>query len=765
MSYDIVGKSIPRKDGIEKVTGKAMYGADYNLPGQLYGAVCRSPYAHARIKSIHTEKARSLPGVKAVVTGQDHKALYGQFFIDQPILAFDKVRYQGEPVAAVAAEDEFTAMEAVRLIEVEYEELPVVDSIETALEAKILVHDTWDDYVTHGAAAKNGTNICDVFTLRKGDVEEGFKDADLVVENEFRCSMLQHTVIETHAALASADRSTGEIVVYTPAQSPFVIRAVLAQAFDTPLEKVRVVCSHIGGGFGSKLEARVEPLAVMLSMHAKGRPVKIVFSRHEEFMATVTRAPVIFKMKTGVKQDGTLTSHKMEIYWDTGAYATTGPKILWNCGFATCGPYKFPHAWVDSICVVTNKSLGSAYRGFGVTEIANAIEYQMDRIAGRLDMDPLEFRLKNVLRDGDLSVSGEPMRNTAVKECLEAAAKSMEWESTPHRWVNEEGKLCGKGLACFIKMTGTPTATSVIMKLNENGTVTILDSSREMGQGLTTAFCQIAAETLGIDVDKVSMAPVDTMFSPFDKTTTSSRSTFHGGNAVVDAAEDVKRQLLSLASKHYSVPLEELVYENGYILDKNNESIKVHINDIAKSNIVGDRPPVVGYGTYSSFDVWDPPKPVTRQSKRPTVMWMFGADAAEVEIDPKTGEIKLKKIAAAHDVGTAINPRNCRQQIEGSVIMGLGNTLMEEMIYENGNLRNPNMVDYKVPTFMDADVEIDAILLEKPYPEGPFGAKGVGEPALCAVSASIVNAVNNACGKNFNSIPIKPEHILFSEEE
>ena len=487
MDYRFVGKPVIRKDAIEKVTGQAKFGADIDFPGQLYGAVCRSPYPHARIISINTEKAKKLPGVRVIVTGKDCPLLYGQFIEDQPVIAFDKVRYQGEPVALVAAEDLQTAQEAVRLIEVEYEPLPVVNSIEEALSNKTLLHEDWSKY--HVSAACHpiqNTNIGDTFTLRKGDVEQGFQESDLVIENSFSCSMLQHTTIEPHTATAQVNNATGEIIVYTPAQSPFTIRPILAKTFNVPLEKVRVICTEIGGAFGSKYEVRAEPLAIALARFTNGRPVKLQFSREEEFLASVARAPAQIQIKTGVKKDGTLVAQQVKVYWDTGAYVTTGPRVNYNAGFAACGPYKIPHAWVDGYCVMTNKSLGTAYRGFGVPEVTCAHEFQMDCIAKELGMDPLELRLKNALGEGDISVTGEVMKSIAVKECLEEAAKNVGWFDKPLNWTTEEGKLAGKGIACFCKLTGTPSTTSVILKLNEDGSLVIQYSGREMGQGLTT---------------------------------------------------------------------------------------------------------------------------------------------------------------------------------------------------------------------------------------------------------------------------------------
>jgi len=763
----VIGHTQIRKGGIAKVTGTAKFGADVDLPGQLYGAVLHSPYAHARILSIDVEQARSMPGVRAVIIGSDFPTLYGSFIADQPIVAQEKVRYQGEPVAAVAADTEEIAHEAVRLIRVEYEELPVVNDLAESMKNEVLIHEDWSRYDCSSACFPiQGTNIGDQYHLKKGDPDVGFAEAEEIVESEFTCGMLQHTTIETHTATAEADPISGDIHVWSPTQSPFSIRGLLAKTFHVPLEKVRLTVTEIGGGFGGKYEVRCEPIAIALSLKAKGRPVKLMYRRDEEFSATVCRSPVHMHIKTGVKKDGTITAQKVDIEWDAGAYVTTNPRVDYNAGFAANGPYKIPHAQVDGYVYMTNKTLGTAYRGFGVTEVATAHERQMDLIAEKLGMDPLELRLKNVLCDGDVGITGEIMHTMAVKECLETAADNIGWKDLPLHWTDEEGNLCGKGIACFNKLTGTPSTTSVLVKMNENGSLYIMSASTEMGQGVTTTLPQIASQALGMDLEKIWMAPVDTAITPFDKTTTSSRSTFHGGNAVLEACEDIKNQLCRLAALKFKVDETEMKYtSDGYIICRSDGTKKIHINDVGKSGILHEQAPVAALGRYGTSDIFDPPPVEGRQSKRPTVMWMHGAQAAIVAVNPKTGRVQVKKVGAAHDVGKAINPTGCLQQIEGSIIMGLGHALMEEMIYEKGNLRNGNMVDYKVPTFMDSDVEMKITLVEQAHPEGPYGVKGIGEPGLAPTAATMVNAVCNACEADFTSIPIKPEHILFRKEK
>lgn len=528
---------------------------------------------------------------------------------------------------------------------------------------------------------------------------------------------------------------------------------------------MRLTVTEIDGGFGGKYEVRCEPIAIALSLKAKGRPVKLTYRRDEEFAATVCRSPVHMHIKTGVKRDGTLTAQQVTIEWDAGAYVTTNPRVDYNAGFAANGPYKLPNAHVDGYVYMTNKTLGTAYRGFGVTEVATAHERQMDLIAERLGMDPLELRLKNVLRNGDTGITGETMQTMAVAECLEGAAANVDWNALPGRWVDEEGNLCGKGIACFNKLTGTPSTTSVLVKMNENGSLYIMSASTEMGQGVTTTLPQIAAQALGMDLEKISVAPVDTAITPYDKTTTSSRSTFHSGNAVLEACADIKNQLCRLAALKFKVDAADVEYTaEGYIQCRTDPDKRIHINDVGKSGILHEQAPVAAIGRYGTSDIFDPPPVDGRQSKRPTVMWMHGAQAAIVAVNPKTGRVQVKKVGAAHDVGKAINPTGCLQQIEGSIIMGLGHALMEEMIYEDGKLRNGNMVDYKVPTFMDSDVEMKITLVEQAHPEGPYGVKGIGEPGLAPTAAAIVNAVCHACNADFTSIPIKPEHILFRKE-
>ncbi|MCL2463341.1 MAG: molybdopterin-dependent oxidoreductase [Defluviitaleaceae bacterium] len=601
-----------------------------------------------------------------------------------------------------------------------------------------------------------------------------------MIGNVYETAMLQHTTMETHSATALYDQNG--LTVWSPSQSPFMLQLQLADAFKLPMTKVRLITTEIGGSFGNKYELRAEPLAIIAAMRLPGRPVRLVFDRHEEFMATGVRGPCRVRIKTAADKNGNLLAQDIQVYWDTGAYVTTGPRINYNAGYGACTPYKIPNMRIDGYCVMTNKQLGTAYRGFGATEVAWAYENQMDILAQELGMDAVELRLLNLLDDGDTSASGEKVVSVGTVECLRAVAKSIGWETgnvpgksgdapgksdfalgnsdtAPGKTYN--GKLRGKGVACFSKITGTPSNSSVILKFNSDATVTVMTGGKEMGQGVETIIPQIVAESLGVRVEDVEVAPVDTLYSPFEKTTTGSRLTFHVGRAALGAVEDIKKQIRVLASEYWNADVNDITLENGVIREKRGEKRSITISEIERSGIMKEQKPVIGRCSLSTLDIFDPPDKKTGLSKRPAAMWFWGAQAAEVEVDPDTGRISVLKIAAAHDVGKAINPMNCKQQIEGAVVMGIGSALTEEMIFdEQARLLNGNLVDYKVPTSMDADIPVEVILIEKPHPEGPYGAKGVGEPGLVPTAAAIGNAVAAATGIRLTDLPMKPENLI-----
>lgn len=757
--HKVIGTPVKRVDGYSKVTGAAIFGADVNQPNQLYGAVYRSPYPHAIIKSIDTSAAKAYPGVRAVVTGQEKPIRYGACIVDEPFLAIDKVRYYGEPVAAVAADTLEIALEAVKLIKAEYEVLPVVtDAIEAMSPDSPLVHDNWDDYVKRAKVRPSG-NVCDVFKIRKGDTEAAFKEAEVVVENQFSTEQIQHVTIETHVSTVMVDKQN-HITCWTSAQSPFIVRNYFCNTLGLRQKDVRVIGTYVGGGFGSKYDLRAETIAYMLASEVKGRPVKVVFSRTEDFIGSLTRGAATVKIKTGASKEGKIVAQEINIYWDTGAYATLGPNVAKNGAIASCGPYEVPNVTVNSYCVVTNKPICGAYRGFGVPETNWPCENQMDALAEKLGMDPLELRRRNSLHEDSISVTGEKLFSVGLPECIEEAGKMMGWTDGEISGVTPEGKLRGRGVACFLKMTSSPSNTSAIVKLHEDASATIMIGGSEMGQGSHTFVTQVVQEELRLPIENISVAPIDTEYTPFDKTTTSSRFTFMMGNALINACADIKNQLRARAAYSWKISEENIVVEEGIIKEIGGEGRSVAVKDIGNGVLTKELPPLVGRGSFSTVPQYVAPNPETGQSARPTAFWIYGTQAAEVEVDPNTGEVEVVKFAAAHDCGKALNPHTCKQQVEGAIVMGLGHALREELIYVDGYPKNANMVDYKVPTVRDFPAEADIVFVDAPHKEGPYGAKGVGETALTATCAAVGLAVSHAIGTHLKKIPIKAEDIL-----
>src|SRR5687767_10143822 len=545
-----IGKSVRRLDYEAKVTGKAHYLADMTVPGMCHGKILRSPLPHARIRKIDISKALKVPGVFTIITGEDIvqdqgiEPYYGPVFKDQTIVAVEKVRHVGDPVAAVAAASLEAAEEALRLIEVDYEELPAVLDVHEALKSGApLVHDSIklpSSGFADLAEIKpiEGTNICTHFKLNRGDIERGFAEADRIFEDTFTLPATQHSFLETHACIAAIE-SGGRITVWATTQNPFVVRTQLANIFKVPVAKVRVIVPYLGGGYGGKVYPKVEPITVALAQKA-GRPVRVVLTREEVFY-TITKHAAVIRMKTGVKNDGTLVARECEIHLDTGAYAEIGPRVAKKSGYTAAGPYRIPNLKIDSYSVYTNKPPAGAFRGFGVSQSAWAVESQMDIMAAALEMDPLELRLKNGYVDGDRFVTEETLRSIGLKDCLDAVAKSIGWEdkrlkSSKVQKLNEGSLKRGKGLACMIKATITPSISCAAVKLNEDSSLSIYCGTVEMGQGSETVLAQIAGQELGISLHNIQVLGVDTDVVPYDLTTSSSRSTFHMGKAVQLAA-------------------------------------------------------------------------------------------------------------------------------------------------------------------------------------------------------------------------------------
>jgi CO/xanthine dehydrogenase Mo-binding subunit len=758
-----IGKTVRRLDYRTKVTGRAQYLADMMLPGMCYGKILRSPYPHARIVRIDATRAWSVPGVVAVLTRDDIlqnqgiEPFYGPVFNDQTIVATEKVRHVGDPVAAVAALSNDAAEAALEMIEVDYEELPAVLDVREALKPEAtLVHKSVK-LPSSGFAdlaeikPVDGTNICTHFKLNRGDVEKGFTEADRVFEDTFTLPATQHSFLETHACIASVD--AGRITVWATTQNPFVVRTQLANIFKIPVARVRVIVPYLGGGYGGKVYPKVEPITVALAQKA-GRPVRVVLSREEVFY-TITKHAATIRMKTGVKKDGTLVARECEIYLDTGAYAEIGPRVAKKSGYTAAGPYRIPNLKIDSYSVYTNKPPAGAFRGFGVSQSAWAVESQMDVIAAALGIDPLELRKKNGYREGDKFVTDETLRAIGLSECLDQVARSIGWNAPNAQDPPVPGSSMrrGKGLACMIKATITPSISCAVVKLNEDASLSIYIGTVEMGQGSDTVMAQIAGAELGIALEKIQVLGVDTDVVPYDLTTSSSRSTFHMGKAVQLAAQDIQRQLRQIAAKEYGVPEDSISFADGKVrlpetaLDYAEVMFKRF--GMQGGTLVGD-----GQVKTSVKDEYG--------EKSTSAFWFLAAGGAEVEVDIETGKFRLIKYATAVDVGKALNPLACRQQLAGAAITGIGQAIFEEIAYDNGQLINPNLVDYVLPSLGDMPAVIDSITVETPDRNGPFGAKGIGESALIPVAPAIANAIYDAVGVRIKDLPIKAEKIYLA---
>ena len=755
--YRVIGTSVERVDGPEMLTGQALYGPDMKLPNMLWGKILRSPIPHGKVLRVDVEKAKKHPGVKAVICARDVPARrYGYAIEDEFIFAIDKVVYVGQPVAAVAALDEETAEEALSLIDVDYEELPAVFDAEEAIrDGAPLVHEV-DKYNARSVYLASwhpvpGTNIIHRASNQRGDVEAALKKADYVFEDTFRASQIHHSYMEPHATLVAV--LGGTITVWTCSQEVFELRTVMAGLFGVPESKMRVICTKVGGGFGGKIEPRLEPITIALAMKS-GKPVKIVMTRTDEFTAAAGSTPALVKLKTGVMKDGTLVARDISFLWNTGAHAE-GLAPSNRAMKDGIGPYRIPDIRVTSTLVYTNRIRGTQLRGLGVPEGAWAIESQMDMIAERLGMDSLELRLKNILREGDINAIGDAVQSIGLRECLEKVAAEIGWGKPKPSKV-------GRGLAVIAKSPTTHSSISgAHVQFNEDGSAQVLVGASEIGQGMCVVLSQIAAEALGIPVGSVGITCADTGATPYDRGTFSSRVTFYTGMAVKKAAEDAIKQLLEMASKMAEIPESDLAVENQCVVSMKQPQFSLPYRKVLEQAHNREKP-ILGRGWYGGKGDY-PSLPHKAQGKEYVPGWKYAAQAVEVEIDEETGMIKAKRIASAHDVGMALNPLSVRGQITGGVVMGLGYALHERLQFEDGRVINPSFMDYKLPS-AEQIPEIISIPVEVPLPEGPYGAKGIGELAVVGIAPAIGNAIYDALKVRIKELPLFPERVLAAIE-
>ncbi len=770
--FTVINSRAARLDAPDKATGRAKYIDDLTMPAMLFGALLQSPVAHARILNIDTSRAARLPGVKAVITAKEAGLVkYGvsPARYDETLFCHDKVRYVGDEIAAVAAVDLDTALEAITLIDVEYDELPAVFDPQTAMaEGAPVLHDDFP------------RNVCGEVHQEFGDVEAAFKTCDLIRTDSFINKRQESAPLEPHGCLANYDTS-GHLTLYTATQSPHSVMRTVAMVLGLPVGKVRVIKPYVGGAFGPKNEATPMDLSASLLSIRTGRPVKMNYNREQVFLHGRSRHQFIHEITTGVKKDGTLVALKNECYLEGGAYSSFGIATVYYAGSLLAAPYKLPNMKYDGYRVFTNRPACGAQRGHGGVAARAAWEQQLDMIAEELGIDPIDLRLKNIMTTGDVTCNDLNMSSLGMKECIQAVKKGADWDAK--RRNKEKGK--GIGMACgfFVSGAGYPIYRSetfhstVVIKLSEDGgTVNVLTGSAEIGQGSDTALGMIAAEALGVRLSDVRVISGDTDLS-VDLGAYSSRQTLMTGHATKEAAEEVKEQVLEVVSNELNIPVADMDVKNGLILFQNGpvdfgdlrkRYVQEHrgwtdhpdeeqltfkeaarIAYLAKGTIVGTgkyRPPKLG-GRYKGAAVGTSPA------------YGCSAQIVEVTVDMETGQITVDKMTDAHDCGLAVNKTSVEGQMEGSLSMGLGEALFEEVKFdEQGRILNANLAEYKIPTSLDM-ANVETIIVESNEPNGPFGAKEVGEGAIMPTIPAILNAVYDATGVRFFELPLTPERV------
>jgi len=768
-----IGSSAKRVDGWEKLTGAAPYVDDLEFgPGLLHAYVVESPYAHAAIKRIDTRRAEAVPGVVKVVTGADFPFKFGLYMKDRFIFAQDRVRFVGEQVAAVVAWDAKTAMRAAALVEVEYEELPpVFDPVEALSDKAERIHPELGDYPhVPWFFPKGGTNIAHLRKIRKGDLKKGFREADVVLEDSYQVPRYAHCAIEVHAITGLYDAS-GRLTLWSSSQSPFTQRHGFAQAL-APLglshKDVRVITPYIGGGFGGKAGVSMEIMCAAVAMKVQGHPVKLMWSRAQEFYNTYQRQGLTNKIKMGVKKDGVITALEHTLYWDAGAYVEYGANVVNAVGLSATGPYRVDNVKIDSYCMYTNLPPGGPYRGFGYSEFGFGLESHVNRIAQAIKMDPVEFRRRNAIREGDTLAYGAHMNPNGLSQAIDKAAKAIDWGKK--EISKDPRKLVGKGLVLFWKAPAMPpnASSSAFLKFNEDGSLNILISGMEIGQGLLTAMAQIAAEVLSVPVEKIRVETPDTDRNPYEWQTVGSHVTWGCGNAVKKAALDAREQIFELVWRVHHLDKDTLYLEDEAVRCRTKPDFQLPLADFVINGIQAEDftfkgGPIQGRGMFMPEFTSAMSDPETGQGGHPNVHYTTGAGAVILEIDKETGKTDIRKAVLAVDVGKAINPELIEGQVSGGLLQGLATVLYEDMRFDDkGRMLNANFTDYKLPTSLDVPGEIVPIIIEVAQPDGPFGARGVGEHTMIPAASMVANAVEDAAGIRIKSMPLTAEKIALT---
>ena len=764
--FQVIGKSFPRKDGLDKVYGRQSYVNDSNPPGLLYVALKVSSHAHAKIVSMDTAEAIKASGVRAVLTGEDLPFSLGLYLGDKPPLARGKVRHYGEPVAAVIADSEEEAREATKLIKVEYEQLPLIKSPRAALAADaVLIHEAMGEY-NHIPAIlpEKGSNIANRTKIRKGNIVKGFEEAEVVIEESFSFPPGDHVAMEPRVTIASINPD-GQVILHSATQAPFVVRSLMSTFFNIPVGKITVIAPPIGGGFGGKAGIQLEALAYLLSKAVGGRPVKLVNTREQDLVSSPGHIGLEATVKLGCKKDGQLVAAELTYLFDSGAYADYAVNVSRAAAIACTGPYNIPNVWCDSLCVYTNHPFATAYRGFGHIELAFAIERALDILAEALSIDPVELRLINAIQKGDTTPTQSIMdENTGdLRECIRRVTNLMDWKDGD-RIVISENIIRAKGIGCLWKAPAMPTNTDAgaILTFNEDGSMNLQCGITEIGQGTKSTLAEIIAEGLKTTPDKVHVVmEVNTQTSPHDWATAASRSLMMAGKAALEAVEDVKNQIKKTAAAVLRCPEADLEIANDRVFIKDEPSIGLMIRDVALGYVYPNgnaiEGQVIGRGRYISRRITGV-DPETGQG-HPALEWTMGAEAVEVEVDLSDYSYKILKSACVMDVGKVINPALARGQIVGSMSMGLGYASSEGFIFNSREqVVNDDLRSFKVMRYGE-EPEYLVDFVETPQGDGPFGARGLGEQGVIGIPGALANALSRAVQSPLNQLPLTPESI------
>jgi len=733
-----VGESVPSVDAHDKVLGSALFAADLQMEGALHLKVLRSDRPHALISNVHTKIATQLPGVERIFTHKDipGKNRIGIINKDQPVLVDTKVRFIGDAIAIVVAESEMEAERALGEISVDYEDLPSIFDPEEALNSPTLIH-------TSG-------NLLHQSNVIKGDIEKGFSEADLIIERTYQTSMLEHSYLEPDAGMAWIDKE-GRIAIFASTQNPYYDHRQIVDCLGVEPAQVRCIQPATGGGFGGKLDITVQCFLALAAYHMR-RPVRLKYDREETFKVTAKRHPLKMRYKTGAARDGRLVAMEVDIIGDTGAYGSYGIAVAGRTAVHATGPYQVPHVKVTSRVVYTNHPFSGAMRGFGVPQVAFAHESQMDILAEELGMDPIEFRILNALDRGSETATGQILNaSVGIKECLQRVHQQRE---DMVRLTPEAGTLLGNGIGAMfygIGNTGVKNPALARVELDREGRLILYTSAADIGQGSNTILSQIAASEMGIDIKDITRIPGDTAVTPDAGATSASRQTYVSGNAVRRATAQLRKLVLDSASQILKIPAEDLTVEDGNIKFEKNGKILSSLEEVAARSYSEEKP-------LTAEGYFDPPSTSLDADTGhgiPYATYAFACQMADVQVDPETGVVEVLRVVAAHDVGKAVNPSGVEGQIAGGVAMGIGFALMEEFVPG----QTFSMSDYLIPTVLDSPAVLP-IIVEDPEPTGPFGAKGVGEPALIPTAPAIMNAIAQALGERIYHLPANPGRVF-----